>query len=106
MADRFGLIPFLTRHFQKNLLSHKYQISQDKGGEEILRQKVLIQFHTDHGVRFAAATKELILRGSFRWSSNYDTSSEYQMIWWDLPHNLEGKDKPLNCNFKSLISSS
>ena len=91
LADRFGVLPFLTRHFQKNLLSHKYQISQDKNGEEILRQKVLIQFHTDAGVRFAAATKELILRGSFRWSGNYDMSAEYQTSWWDLPHNLEGK---------------
>jgi hypothetical protein len=95
MADRFGLLPFLTRHFQKNLLSHKYQISQDKNGEEILRQKVLILFHTDqiNGVRFAAATKELILRGSFRWSGNYDISAEYQTPWWDLPHNLEGKNE-------------
>ncbi|PMD21832.1 hypothetical protein NA56DRAFT_624790 [Hyaloscypha hepaticicola] len=91
LADRFGGLPFLTRHFQKNLLSHKYQISQDKNGEEILRQKVLIQFHTDPGVRFAAATKELILRGSFRWSCNYDMSAEYQTSWWDLPHNLEAE---------------
>jgi hypothetical protein len=91
MADRFSVLPFLTRYFQKNLMNHKYQITQDKTGEEILRQKILIQFHTDHGVRFAAATKELILRGSLRWSGNYDTSAEYQTPWWDLPHSLEGK---------------
>ncbi|KAN0098524.1 hypothetical protein V8E51_014187 [Hyaloscypha variabilis] len=76
MADRFTVVPFLTRHFQKILLNHKYQISQDKVGEETLRQKVLVQFYTDHGVRFAAATKELILRGSTRWSGSYDTSTE------------------------------
>jgi hypothetical protein len=92
MADRFSVLPFLTRHFQKNLLNHKYQTTQDKTGEEILRQKVLIQFHTDHGVRFAAATKELILRGSLRWSGNYDATAEYQTSWWDLPHSLEGKN--------------
>jgi hypothetical protein len=106
MADRFGVLPFLTRHFQKYLLNHKYQISQDKNGEEILRQKVLIQFHTDHGVRLAAATKELVLRGSFRWSGNYDMSTEYQTPWWDLPHNLEGKNKLMNHYFKSLTAFS
>jgi hypothetical protein len=90
MADRFGVVAFLKRHFQKNLLNHKYQISQDKNGEEILRQKVLTRFHTDYGVRFGAATKELIMRGSSRWSGNYEMSSEYQTPWWDLPHNLEG----------------
>jgi hypothetical protein len=95
MADRFTVVPFLTRHFQKILLNHKYQISQDKVGEETLRQKVLVQFYTDHGVRFAAATKELILRGSTRWSGSYDTSSDFQTPWWDLPHNLEGKSRPL-----------
>jgi hypothetical protein len=37
----------------------------------------------------------LILRGSTRWSGSYDTSSDFQTPWWDLPHNLEGKSRPL-----------
>lgn len=106
MADRFGVLPFLTRHFQKTLLSHKYQISQDKIGEEVLRQKILIQFHTDHGVRFAAATKELILRGSLRWSGNQDMGAEYQTPWWDLPRNLEGSYRFHQPIFQDLTTSS
>jgi len=90
MADRYNTLPFLTRHFQKSLLGHKYLITLDKNGEEILRQKILIQYHTDQGVRFTSATKELILRGSIRWNGAYDNSTEFQTPWWDLP-GLEGK---------------
>jgi hypothetical protein len=92
MADRYNFTPYVAKHFQKTLMSHKYPIpvSMDKNGEEILRQKILIQYHTDQGARFLAATRELVIRGSVRWSGYEDESTELQTPWWDLPHGLEG----------------
>lgn len=95
MADRYNLIPYVAKHFQKILLNHKYPVpvSMDKNAEEILRQKILVQYHTDQGPRFTTATKELITRGSFRWNGYEDTSADLQTPWWDLPHGLEGNPK-------------
>jgi hypothetical protein len=91
MADQYNVMPAVSRHMQRVLIAHKYPVTLDKNGEEILRQKVLIQYHTDQGIRFANSTKELILKGSVRWSGFEDTREhEYQAPWWDLP-GLEGE---------------
>jgi hypothetical protein len=92
MADKYNFTPYVAKHFQKILLSHKYAtpVAVDRNAEEILRQKILIQYHTDQGARFMAATKDLIIKGSFRWNGYEDNSSELQTPWWDLPHGLEG----------------
>jgi len=91
MADRYGATSFTTKHMQKTLLNHKFPITVDKNGEESLRQKIIIRYHTDPGLRFALATKELILRGSQRWSGFEDFTNEYQTAWWDLPYGLEAE---------------
>ncbi len=90
MADRYNFTAPVTRHMQKTLNSHKYLASLDKNGEEALRQKVLIQFHTDQGMRFTGSTKDLILRGSIRWTDTVERNNEYEAVWWDLPYGLEG----------------
>ena len=90
MADRFNTLPAVTRYVQKTFSSFKYPATVDKNAEEVLRQKILIFFHTQQMIRFAGATKELISRGSIRWGSVLDTSPIYQTAWWDLPHGLEG----------------
>lgn len=89
LADRYGFMAPVSRHMQKTLNVHKYPVTLDKNGEEALRQKILIQFHTDQGMRFTNATKDLILRGSLRWSDTAENGVEYQTIWWDLPYGLE-----------------
>jgi hypothetical protein len=93
MADRYDMLLFISRHCQKTLLNHKYPpVPSDKNGEETLRQKILVQLYTDKGPRFAASTKELVLRGSLRWNgSEESTSDEFQTPWWDLPFNLEAE---------------
>ncbi|KAH7342839.1 hypothetical protein BKA65DRAFT_595886 [Rhexocercosporidium sp. MPI-PUGE-AT-0058] len=91
LADRYGFIAPVSRHMQKTLNSHKYPVTLDKNGEEALRQKILIQFHTDQGARFTNATKDLILRGSLRWSDTAENGTEYQTVWWDVPYGLEAE---------------
>lgn len=93
MADQYNFMPYITKHCQKTFISHRYPIPAilEKNGEEILRQRILVQYHAEQGARFVAATKDLIVRGSFRWNGYEDTSAELQTQWWDLPHGLEGK---------------
>ncbi|KAK6584960.1 hypothetical protein PZA11_003184 [Diplocarpon coronariae] len=91
MADRYNFTSPVTRHMQKTLNAHKYPVGLDKNGEEALRQKVLIQFHTDQGMRFTGSTKDFILRGSMRWTDTAESSNEFQAPWWDLPYGLEGE---------------
>ncbi|KAL2075709.1 hypothetical protein VTL71DRAFT_652 [Oculimacula yallundae] len=91
LADRYGFIAPVSRYMQKTLNAHKYPVTLDKNGEEALRQKILIQFHTDQGMRFTNATRDLILRGSIRWSDTAEIAVEYQTIWWDLPYGLEAE---------------
>jgi len=90
MADRYAVLPTITRYMQKTFSSYKYPITVDKNAEELLRQKILIFFHTQQLIRFGAATRELILRGSILWSGVETTSSSaYTAAWWDLPNGLE-----------------
>lgn len=91
MADRYNTLPAITRYVQKTFASFKYPATVDRNAEEVLRQKILIFFHTQQMIRFALATKELISRGSVRWTGMEDNNPIYQTAWWDLPHGLEGK---------------
>jgi hypothetical protein len=90
MADRFNALPIVARYFQKTFINFKYPVTVDKKAEEALRQKILIFYHTEQALRFAASTRELILRGSSRWSGAEDNENEFQTAWWDLPDGLEG----------------
>jgi hypothetical protein len=101
MADRYIVTATVTRYMQKTLANHKYIITLDKNGEEILRQKIIIQYYTDQRLKFMASTKELILRGSVRWGNGSDDGTEYQTPWWDLPYDLECRSIPAD-NILSL----
>jgi len=88
MADRFDCLGPITRYVTGTFASFKYPQTLDRNSEEILRQKILIFYHTNQAVRLAAATKELILRGSSRWAA-YDDNFGFTTAWWDLPDGLE-----------------
>ena len=91
MADRFDCLAPVQRYVTGTFSNFKYPQTMDKSMEETLRQKILIFYHTNQAVRLAAATKELILRGSSRWVG-YGESSAFTSAWWDLPDGLECKD--------------
>jgi len=88
LADRFDCLGPVTRYVTGTFASFKYPQTLDRNVEEVLRQKILIFYHTSQSVRFAAATKELILRGSSRWAA-YDDNPGFTTAWWDLPDGLE-----------------
>ena len=91
MADRYNTVPPIARYFQKMFINFKYPVTVDKKAEESLRQKILIFYHTEQSLRFTAATRELILRGSSRWAGGEESENDFQTAWWDLPDGLEGK---------------
>ena len=88
MADRFDCLAPVQRYLTGTFSNFKYPLTVDKSTEETLRQKILIFYHTSQAVRLASATKELILRGSSRWSG-YEESPSFTTAWWDLPDGLE-----------------
>ena len=91
MADRYNTVPPIARYFQKTFINFKYPVAVDKKAEECLLQKILIFYHTEQALRFTAATRELILRGSSRWAGGEESENDFQTAWWDLPDGLEGK---------------
>lgn len=90
MADRFDCLAPVQRYVTGTFSNFKYPLTVDKTTEETLRQKILIFYHTNQAVRLAAATKELILRGSSRWVG-YEENASFTTAWWDLPDALESK---------------
>ena len=90
MADRFDCLPPVTRYISGTFANFKYPQTLDKSAEELLRQKILIFYYTNQAVRLASATKELILRGSARWTGYEDSNPGFTTAWWDLPDGLEG----------------
>jgi hypothetical protein len=91
MADRFDCNEVIGRYVN----SKKFPGPQTFGvmtavTEEALRQKILVSWLLDDQTKLASATKELILRGSLRWSGDDTVEKDHQAIWWDLQDGLEG----------------
>ena len=89
MADRYDCSAPVTRYVTGTFGSFKYPQVLDNSAEEVLRQKILIFYRTNQAGRLAAATKELILRGSSHWVA-YAENPAFSTAWWDLPDRLEG----------------
>jgi hypothetical protein len=93
MADRFDCTLTVARYVKS---SRRFPWPQTYGSsspatEEVLRQKVLISWLLDDPVKLASATRELVLRGSLRWTGTGGHShKEQQATWWDLQDGLEG----------------
>lgn len=93
MADRFDCAPTIGRYVRG---SKRIPWPQTYGlltmtNEELLRQKALISWLLEDRTKFAAATKEIIFRGSARWNGKDENEKEQVGVWWDLPDGIEGK---------------
>jgi hypothetical protein len=93
MADRFDCTQTVARYVKS---TKRFPWPQTFGQmtaatEEVLRQKILIAWLLDDQVKLASATKELILRGSLRWTSSEEQpDKDQQATWWDLQDGIEG----------------
>ncbi|KAI0202663.1 hypothetical protein F4808DRAFT_69093 [Astrocystis sublimbata] len=124
LADRFDCAAAVGRYVAAGLKfkwpatsrGAKQQLIRDGDGEyggmsraseNVLRQKILVAWLLNQPVRFAAATKELILNGSCQWSSfggevEDETTSA---TWWYLQDGLEQElQTRRNCILNTLAS--
>lgn len=88
-ADRFDCLAPISRYVTTTFAKFKYPHTMNAAAEELLRQKILIFYHTNQAAQLATATKDLILRGSSRWNTS-DEKPGFSTAWWDLPDGLEG----------------
>lgn len=94
MADRYDCMTTVARYITSKFSAFRYPQTLEKTSEEVIRQKILVFYHTNQAMRFFPATKELISRGSSRWSIYEAIDSDFGAAWWDLPEDLEG----INCD--------
>jgi len=126
LADRFDCTAFVSAHMKVGeAMGRKWPLTQPRrtmttttagGGddgaaalsfasEETLRQKILVTWLLEEPLKFQAATRELILYGSRRWSrfaleddeessssqADSDDDQKYKAAWWHLPDGLESE---------------
>lgn len=101
LADRFDCVLAVSRYMPR--LKPKWPLTQPraprddgvgltKHTEDLLRQKILVAWLLDQPLRLAAASRELIMYGSVRWSAFAEADSHaYGATWWDLQDDLESK---------------
>lgn len=92
MADRFDCAATVGRYVRgaKRVPWPQTYGTVNFAGEELLRQKVLVAWLLEDRVKFAAATKECVFRGSARWGGGGEMQSGQVGVWWDLPDGIEG----------------
>lgn len=119
MADRFACVGAVSRYLTTKLKFKWPATSQPKlredgfsglslAAEELVRQKVLASWLLEWPIRFGAATRDMIMFGSHRWSLQNAEEDEdpepevgkdaagtrQEAVWWYLPDELEGKCPP------------
>lgn len=101
MADRFDCASTIGRYTRG---ARRIAWPVTSGGvtfntEEVTRMKVLVAWYLEDIGQFGKSTKELIMRGSLRWSGRGDHELDRVGIWWDLPDGIEG----LFLSFSSML---
>ncbi|KAK3308482.1 uncharacterized protein B0T15DRAFT_483131 [Chaetomium strumarium] len=90
LADRFDCTTTVSKYTR---LSRDDGPVLSRAAEETLRQKILVAWLLDQPPKLQAATRELIMYGSRRWSAavddDDDSASGMTAAWWDLPDDLE-----------------
>ncbi|KAK8038961.1 hypothetical protein PG993_007372 [Apiospora rasikravindrae] len=107
LADRFDCAGPVAKPLKSTgglkvkwpLTQRKQPLSGNGGGEEgkmsrqtesVLRQKILVSYLLDQPPRFLAATRELIMNGSCKWSAFPDPNADAdEEAWWYLQDELE-----------------
>ncbi|OBU01264.1 hypothetical protein VE01_00165 [Pseudogymnoascus verrucosus] len=93
MADRFDCAATVGRYVRgaKRVPWPQTYGTVSFASEELLRQKMLVAWLLEDRVKFAAATKECVFRGSARWGGGGGMQSGQVGVWWDLPDGIEAE---------------
>ncbi|KAI0901014.1 hypothetical protein F4806DRAFT_504531 [Annulohypoxylon nitens] len=99
LADRFDCAPAISKCLVGGL-KFKWPVTNRKplrdevsvmsrNNEDILRQKILVSWLLGQPARLQAATKEIIMNGSCRWSPFAEDDGASDATWWYLQDGLE-----------------
>ncbi|KAI1456199.1 hypothetical protein F4805DRAFT_468256 [Annulohypoxylon moriforme] len=99
LADRFDCAPAVSKCLVGGL-KFKWPVTNRKplrdevsvmsrNNEDILRQKILVSWLLGQPARLQAATKEIIMNGSCRWSPFAADDEASSATWWYLQDGLE-----------------
>lgn len=112
LADRFDCAAGVSKYLVSGL-KFKWPVTSRKpvrdevsvmnrNSEDILRQKILVSWLLNQPARFQAATKEIIMNGSCRWSAFAEDDGSSDATWWYLQDGLERKYfEPLYSHFRA-----
>ncbi|KAI1471315.1 uncharacterized protein F4812DRAFT_413535 [Daldinia caldariorum] len=99
LADRFDCASAVSKYlvagtrFKWPVTNRKpardESVVMSRSNEDILRQKILVSWLLNQPARFQAATKEIIMNGSCRWSSFAQDDESSDATWWYLQDGLE-----------------
>jgi hypothetical protein len=101
IADRFDCSPIVAKAV-KTQIKPKWPVTNTKPlrddnpkkvieTETLMRQKILVAWIFEMPIKLPSATREIILRGSSRWSPYVAFEQETTAAWWDLSEGLESK---------------
>ncbi|EXF84735.1 hypothetical protein CFIO01_07476 [Colletotrichum fioriniae PJ7] len=101
LADRFDCRSLVSRYLSIEL-KFKWPLTNAKpvragtqkkslDTENVLRQKILVAWLLEQPPRLHNYTRELILRGSVRWSELSLDENPRTELWWSLPGGLESE---------------
>ncbi|KAI0385637.1 hypothetical protein F5Y04DRAFT_246325 [Hypomontagnella monticulosa] len=99
LADRFDCAAGVSKYLVSGL-KFKWPVTSRKpvrdevsvmnrNNEDLLRQKILVSWLLNQPARFQAATKEIIMNGSCRWSPFAEDDGASDATWWYLQDGLE-----------------
>ncbi|KAI0013179.1 hypothetical protein F4779DRAFT_613709 [Xylariaceae sp. FL0662B] len=99
LADRFDCTATVSKYLTAGL-KFKWPVTSRKpvrdevsrmsrNNEDTLRQKILVSWLLNQPARFQAATKEIIVNGSCRWSSFAEDHETSDATWWYLQDGIE-----------------
>lgn len=72
-----------------------------RNAENTLRQKILVSWLLNQSPRFQAATRELILNGSCKWSAFPEHEhNQNEATWWNLQDGIERKFTAMSCELQ------
>lgn len=107
LADRFDCQAPVSRYLAHKL-KFKWPMTSNKplradgsqaslATEQVLRQKILASWLLEQPPRLQHSTREIIMRGSSRWSALVPLEDlPHSEAWWDLPDGLEGRSAALS----------
>lgn len=102
IADRFDCVAVVARALNADLkfkwpLTSTRPMVDDSGRptefEQVLRQKILVSWLLGQPMRLQQCSRELIVRGSSRWSVYHEPETASTAAWWNLSDGIEG----MNC---------